>query len=251
VNGDNLNDPMSQSRQPPKKQPSNRPDWLDDVAREFPVAKGVAPPPARQPAPVVSPKPRVLVGIPVKPRPRWRWLKRIVWTCVAGIGALMMFVSGLECGYWRAQRKYEAALEQTEQQLAAMTTAIEPPRNEIIPPPKPELPKPSPPEPEPPKPEPPRPPAQVVRFDMHILPIFQAKCITCHSAKPRKGELDLRTLQSATKGGENGAGVLPGDPDSSTIWRYISRDKMPPRGSAKLTPNEKMLIQQWIAGGAK
>ncbi len=242
---------MSQSRQPPKKQPSNRPDWLDDVAREFPVAKGVAPPPTRQPPP------RVIVGIPVKPRKHWRWLKRLVWTGVAGIGALMMFVSGMECGYWRAQRKYEAALELNETQIAAVTASADPKfnrdaessersaREQVKPAPKPDPPKPAPPEPEPPR------PAQAVKFDTHILPIFQAKCITCHSAKPRKGELDLRTLQSAMKGGENGAGILPGDPDSSTVWKYIARDKMPPRGSAKLTPNEKTLIQQWIAAGAK
>jgi hypothetical protein len=93
--------------------------------------------------------------------------------------------------------------------------------------------------------------ATVVTFENDVLPILQAKCISCHGGLSKKGELDLRTLASAKRGGESGSGIRPGSLDESTIWNFISRDKMPPAKSKKLTEAEKTTIRNWIVSGAK
>jgi Planctomycete cytochrome C len=118
--------------------------------------------------------------------------------------------------------------------------------------------------PEPKKPEPkpePKPPVKtepkkgpnlmtVVTFNK-ILPIFKDKCINCHGGASKKGELDLRDAKAAIKGGESGAGLVPNDPEKSLIWQQINDGTMPPKNKPKLTADEKKLIKDWIAGGAK
>lgn len=49
----------------------------------------------------------------------------------------------------------------------------------------------------------------------------------------------------------DGEAVKPGDPDNSLLWQQIVEGKMPPKNKPKLTDDEKKLIKEWIAGGAK
>lgn len=84
-----------------------------------------------------------------------------------------------------------------------------------------------------------------------VATVFKEKCIVCHGGVEPKGGLDLRSAKAALAGGDNGAGVKPGDPDNSAIWQSIVEGKMPPPKKPQLTPAEKQLIKDWIAGGAK
>ncbi|MDB5310969.1 MAG: hypothetical protein JWO38_5171 [Gemmataceae bacterium] len=117
-------------------------------------------------------------------------------------------------------------------------------------PPEPKKPEPKPPEPK--SPEPKKPAVAQVSFAKEIMPIFRSKCLNCHGAagKP-KGDLDLRTIATIMKGGDNGAGVKPGDLKDSLVWKTIDEGSMPPEGKEPLTAAEKRLVENWILGGAK
>src|SRR5690606_18480397 len=56
--------------------------------------------------------------------------------------------------------------------------------------------------------------APKVTYQDHILPIFRAKCGSCHNANDRKGNLVLDDYAAMREGGGSGAVVEPGDPDS-------------------------------------
>src|SRR5262249_55608158 len=93
--------------------------------------------------------------------------------------------------------------------------------------------------------------SSALTFDEHVLPIFRAKCISCHGGLSKKAELDLRTLASAKRGGERGPGVRPGNLDGSGVWQFVAAGQMPPAKNTKLTDAEKATIRDWILAGAK
>jgi mono/diheme cytochrome c family protein len=91
-------------------------------------------------------------------------------------------------------------------------------------------------------------------FRTRVAPILEAKCVSCHKEDKQKGGLDLTTREAMLKGGEDGAGVVPGKPAESTVYgRVISQDgekpEMPKKGEP-LTGAEAEAIQSWIASGA-
>jgi hypothetical protein len=90
----------------------------------------------------------------------------------------------------------------------------------------------------------------VLTYEKHILPIMRRTCISCHGDLKRRAKLDLRTLASAKRGGENGPAITPGNPGDSPLLESVVSNKMPP-GKNKLTAAEKQLIREWIASGAK
>jgi periplasmic protein TonB len=134
--------------------------------------------------------------------------------------------------------------------------------------PEPKAPSPTEPDPEPmpepppekkpePKPEPrksePKNPSKAgpeVAF-AQVASVFKDKCTICHGGVEPKGGLDLRSAKAAIAGGDSGPGVKPGDPDNSPIWQQIADGTMPPKNKPKLTAEEKKLIKEWIASGAK
>ena len=91
---------------------------------------------------------------------------------------------------------------------------------------------------------------KLVRFEQ-VLPIFQAKCTSCHGMPGKKAGLDLRTAAAAKRGGKGGLGVDPGKLDGSILWEYLADDRMPPNRNNRLTASEKMLVRDWILQGAK
>ena len=117
------------------------------------------------------------------------------------------------------------------------------------PPPKKAEPKPEP-NPEPKKSAPPAKPANEVTF-AKLAPVFKDKCGGCHGGANLKGGLDLRSAKTTIAGGDNGEAVKPGDPDNSLLWQSVRDGTMPPKGKPKLTEEEKRLIKDWIADGAK
>ena len=61
----------------------------------------------------------------------------------------------------------------------------------------------------------------------------------------------VSSARATLAGGDSGEAVKPGDPDNSLLWQQIVEGKMPPKNKPKLTADEKRLIREWIAGGAK
>ncbi|HEX4607362.1 MAG TPA: c-type cytochrome domain-containing protein [Urbifossiella sp.] len=222
--------------------------------------------------------------------PPWELrVSQLAWWCgVALFGVLILasFESGYAVGDRLAARKRARAQVEV---AAVRATASLAPRPE--PKPTPPLPAPATKDPPParlpevrelppvveeepkaevkkaPAPEPDRPKAEVkktpvvipppvapvveVRFDRDVLPIFQSKCASCHGALSKRGGLDLRTLAAATRGGNSGPGVVPGQPGQSPVWETVRSGQMPPPNRAQLSASEKRTLLDWIAGGAR
>lgn len=88
-----------------------------------------------------------------------------------------------------------------------------------------------------------------------IHPILDANCVACHGASSIKGGLRLDSYEAMMKGGEEGAVVLPGNPEKSILLQRITlptdhKKFMPAEGKPPLKADEIALIQTWIAQGA-
>jgi hypothetical protein len=83
-------------------------------------------------------------------------------------------------------------------------------------------------------------------FDTDIVPIFAARCLDCHSGADPKGGLDL-TRKDAVLGAKRV--VTPGKLDASELYAKVAADEMPPK--KPLSADEKAVLKEWIASGAK
>src|SRR5216684_8419572 len=89
-----------------------------------------------------------------------------------------------------------------------------------------------------------------VSFDKDIRPILQASCETCHGELQVSG-FDVRTRESALKGGDHGAAIVPGSADQSRLYRRVAgleQPSMPMDGA--LTAPQISVIKAWIDQGA-
>lgn len=94
-------------------------------------------------------------------------------------------------------------------------------------------------------------PARTLTYERDIRPIFRAHCFDCHGATDElKGGLDLRLVRFLKKGGENGAAVVPGNPNESYLLQRLRDGEMPP-GEDTVPAEEIAIIERWIAAGAK
>ena len=89
-----------------------------------------------------------------------------------------------------------------------------------------------------------------------LVTTLSVKCLLCHGRRRQEGGLDLRTRESALKGGMSGPAFVPGDPDASLMIRRILAEEMPPEAhQARLsyrpvTSDELEDLRLWIADGA-
>ncbi len=99
-------------------------------------------------------------------------------------------------------------------------------------------------------------PKPTIVFSRDILPILSDKCFKCHGpdAGTRMGNMRLDTKEGAFANRSGKFPIVPGNTAHSMVVERIN-DKdapMPPEDSGKkLTPQEKKLVTQWIAEGAK
>jgi cytochrome c5 len=92
-----------------------------------------------------------------------------------------------------------------------------------------------------------------VNFAKDIQPIMERTCWTCHGASLKLSQLDLRTRDSALKGGAHGAALVPGNAEQSKLYRAVAgldSISMPMEGP-KLTPTEIAAVKVWIDQGAE
>ncbi len=95
-------------------------------------------------------------------------------------------------------------------------------------------------------------------FGREIRPILAENCYHCHGPdeQAREAKLRLDTFEGATTGGETGPAIVPGKPGESELMARIlspdADDHMPPQDSKRLlTPDQKVLLSEWIEAGAK
>src|SRR5262249_34534719 len=88
---------------------------------------------------------------------------------------------------------------------------------------------------------------ETARFEKQALPIFKAKCFSCHGTDQPAAKLDLRSLLGVLKGSEAGPVVSERGSDKSLLIRRVSARQMPPPGSAEpLTESEVNALAKWI-----
>lgn len=88
-------------------------------------------------------------------------------------------------------------------------------------------------------------------FTDAILPILKSRCVSCHNADKKKGELILSSFAEIVKGGEDGPGVVPGNLEKSGIYSRVTlpkddKDFMPANGKKPLTSDQVAIIKWWI-----
>jgi len=108
-------------------------------------------------------------------------------------------------------------------------------------------------QPEKPATELPPPASRQIDFERDIQPIFEDRCITCHSGEAQKGGLRLDS-RDALLGGDSGLVIDPGKSADSLLVRTVAGlepDKiMPPKGD-RLTAEQISLLRAWIDQGAR
>src|ERR1051326_7145916 len=90
-----------------------------------------------------------------------------------------------------------------------------------------------------------------VSFATEIRPVFESSCWKCHGGTIQLSKLDLRTRESALKGGTRGGAIVPGKADESRLYRVVAgieKPSMPMDG--KLTAEQIAVIRDWINQGA-
>lgn len=93
-------------------------------------------------------------------------------------------------------------------------------------------------------------PEAVRFFESQVWPVFQGKCIVCHSEKSRTSGLSLENREAILSGGNRGLTAVPGHPEQSRLVEAVNYQtglKMPPGG--RLTDAEIAAISRWIELG--
>jgi mono/diheme cytochrome c family protein len=87
-------------------------------------------------------------------------------------------------------------------------------------------------------------------FSGEVLPLFQARCTTCHG---KAGGLDLAGYGALMQGADGEQVVLPGDPDGSELIEYVDgrKEKRMPLNAPPLADGEIAILRNWIAAGAR
>ena len=96
---------------------------------------------------------------------------------------------------------------------------------------------------------------QAMVYDDLIQPIFDQKCISCHNAGKRKGDLLLDSYEHVMEGGKSRKTIVPGKTSRSEMIKLINLEPiekraMPPKGKIPLTDEEKALLTWWVETGA-
>lgn len=91
-----------------------------------------------------------------------------------------------------------------------------------------------------------------VSFTNDIVPILEGKCVRCHGEGDPMANLDLRSRETALRGGQHGPAVVPGAAAASHLYRHVAGQEQPlmPLGG-KLSDEEVGLLKAWIEAGAK
>lgn len=93
------------------------------------------------------------------------------------------------------------------------------------------------------------PAAELPDFKTKVLPILDAKCIRCHSAKRRGGKLDVQTVEAMLAGGVSGPAIKPGNATKSLLIELIHYNEMPPKKEEpRISKEELELLRVWING---
>lgn len=91
--------------------------------------------------------------------------------------------------------------------------------------------------------------SNTIYFRQQVLPILVSNCAKsgCHDDITHKEGVITTSYSSVIRTGD----IRPGRPGESDLYKEIINGKMPPAGHAPLSQQQKNLIFNWIAQGAK
>ncbi|MEO8494261.1 MAG: PSD1 and planctomycete cytochrome C domain-containing protein [Planctomycetota bacterium] len=99
--------------------------------------------------------------------------------------------------------------------------------------------------------------SETVSFNRDIRPLLSDNCFQCHGPDENKREAGLRldVREEAVAQRDAGPAISPGQPAASELIKRINHDdpemRMPPADSERaLTPEQRHLLENWIAQGA-
>lgn len=101
--------------------------------------------------------------------------------------------------------------------------------------------------------QPPQPFVGEVDFLRDVQPIFQKRCVECHSAELPHGGLRLDDRDAAARGGHTRRAILGGRPDQNELLRRVRSDDVGvrmPKNSTPLTSREIGVLQAWVEQGS-
>src|SRR5262245_15386906 len=96
------------------------------------------------------------------------------------------------------------------------------------------------------------PPSPSVSFDKDIRPILETQCLSCHGEAMQSGRFDLRTRESAMRGGARGSDLVAGNAEASRLYRRVAGLERPamPAQAEPLAAAQIAAIKRWIDEGA-
>ncbi|MDO6515585.1 c-type cytochrome domain-containing protein [Zobellia uliginosa] len=88
-----------------------------------------------------------------------------------------------------------------------------------------------------------------------VARILDDKCVSCHNANKKKGELLMTNMAELLEGGKSGHTIVPGEPLKSELIGRLhlpleNEEHMPPEGKTPLTDAEIKILERWVALGA-
>lgn len=92
-----------------------------------------------------------------------------------------------------------------------------------------------------------------IDYEIHIAPILENKCLSCHAGPVKSGRYDMSTVEAIIQGGKAGKAVVPGKPMESLLIKLAGKTgtpAMPPKDDEPLTPAELAMLKEWVAQGA-
>jgi mono/diheme cytochrome c family protein len=84
------------------------------------------------------------------------------------------------------------------------------------------------------------------------MALLKANCLSCHNPEKAKGGLVMTSREALLRGGDSGAVLTVGKPDTSALIRSLAADAdphMPPK--KQLTPAQIETLRRWVKEGAK
>src|SRR5262245_27874171 len=90
--------------------------------------------------------------------------------------------------------------------------------------------------------------ASPVSFETDVQPILESNCLSCHGERLESGRFDLRSRDSALKGGARGSDIVPGDAAGSRLYRRVAGLERPsmPAQADPLPAADVATIKKWI-----
>jgi len=82
-----------------------------------------------------------------------------------------------------------------------------------------------------------------------VEPLLERHCFKCHGGVQQKADLDLRSIETILRGGENGPALIPGQPEQSHLYQFVlpgADPHMPLDEKKQLSREDLALLKTWI-----